>query len=92
MFRKKKEKESRYIFPPADVDLPDDSDLVHVEEDPVSSASLYLVSGVTKLPDLRVLHTRKLPTMVIRTVDRLSSWPRRPLRRRLLQRRKMKGK
>ena len=34
MLRKKKEKESRYLIPPADVDLPDDSDLVHVEEDP----------------------------------------------------------
>ena len=45
--RKKKEKQSRYLIPPADVDLPDDSDLVHVEEDPVSSSSLYLVSGVT---------------------------------------------
>ena len=32
--RKKKEKQSRYLIPPADVDLPDDSDLVHVEEDP----------------------------------------------------------
>ena len=43
MLRKKKEKESRYLIQPADVDLPDDSDLVHVEEDPVSSSSLYLV-------------------------------------------------
>ena len=45
--RKKKEKQSRYLIPPADVDLPDDSDLVHVEEDPVSSSSssLYLVGA-----------------------------------------------
>ena len=45
MLRKKKEKESRYLIPPADVDLPDDSDLVHVEEDPVSSSSLHLVGA-----------------------------------------------
>ena len=46
MLRKKKEKESRYLIQPADVDLPDDSDLVHVEEDPESSSSsLYLVGA-----------------------------------------------
>ena len=49
MLRKKKGKESIYRISPADVDLPDDSDLVHVEEDPVPDHYSCWVPSVTML-------------------------------------------